>query len=46
MTENKYSRLDILETSIVDILKLLGNLQEQISGHTEILKLMTNYEEE
>jgi hypothetical protein len=46
MTENKYSRLDILETSVVDILKLLGNLQEQISGHTEILKLITNYEEE
>ena len=46
MTENKYSRLDILETSIVDILKLLGSLQEQISGHTEILKLITNYEEE
>lgn len=44
MTQNKYERIDILETSIVDILKLLGNLQEQITSHTQILKLLTNYE--
>ena len=46
MTQNKNDRLDIIEKSIIDVLKLLGNLQQQISGHTEILKLMTNYEEE
>jgi len=33
-------------TSIKGIVEVMELLQKQISGHTEILKLMTNYEEE
>ena len=41
--ENKIKNI---YASIKDIVEVMELLQNQISGHTEILKLMTNYEEE
>ena len=38
--------LENIYSSIKSIVEVMEILQKQISGHTEILKLMTNYEEE
>jgi len=40
------NELEDIYSSIKGIVEVMEILQKQISGHTEILKLMTNYEEE
>tara|TARA_A200000159_G_C7323977_1_gene340092 strand:+ start:1908 stop:2036 length:129 start_codon:yes stop_codon:yes gene_type:complete len=41
--ENKIKEL---EQTVLDLVEITELLQNQISGHTQILKLITNYEEE
>ncbi len=41
--ENELEEIYAYIKGIVEVMEIL---QKQISGHTEILKLMTNYEEE
>ena len=40
------NEIEDIYSSIKGIVEVMEILQNQISGHTEILKLMTNYEEE
>ena len=40
------NEIEDIQLAIKNIVEVMELLQKQISGHTEILKLMTNYEEE
>jgi len=39
------SQLDALENTVKELVELMVLLQNQISGHTEILKILTDYPE-
>jgi hypothetical protein len=39
------SQLDALENTVKELVELMVLLQNQLSGHTEILKIITDYPE-